>query len=187
MLTKIRSLREAQGLSQETLADRAGISTSQVSRYESGKASLMHPGAERLAAALGLRTAASLLGESSPLIQVIGEVGAGAEIIPLDDGLEWIEGPPGLKSGVAFRVVGTSMMPVYKPGDILFAEQLSRVPGDVVNRDCVVQVEDGPRLVKRLHRGSRQGLFRLFSYETQEISDDLPITAASPVIWIKRE
>lgn len=185
---RLRALRESRGLSQEKLAALAEVSTSQVSRLETGRTQLFTASAKRIAAVLGLASAAELIDQPDRPAEarIFGEVGAGAEVIHLDDGTEFVPAPPELSDPIAVRVRGTSMMPAYREGDVLFAEHRAHVPADVLDRDCIVQVHGGPCLVKLVQRGSAPGLFRLFSYADNTQSDDVALDWAAPVRWVRR-
>ncbi len=58
----LRAVREARGLSLRAVADEAGISAAQLSRAERGLVRLSVPALRRVAAVLGLRELAALLG-----------------------------------------------------------------------------------------------------------------------------
>lgn len=185
--TKLKELRKAAGKSQEQLAHDAGLSHSQISRYENGKSSVFAPGAEAIAAALKLPSAAELLSDRMLRVPLLGYVGAGDKIYPVDDEpVEMVEAPPGEDGVIAVRVRGTSMNPAYRDGDIVMARGEQLPPDGLIGKDCIVQIDGGPRLLKRLHRGSEPGLFRLFSYESHEISEDVRLTWAAPVRWVRR-
>lgn len=139
-----------------------------------------------LARVLGLRSPEELVIEPPPRAHLAGYVGAGAEVTPLDDDNDWIDAPPGMVDPIALQVRGRSMLPVYRPDDILFAERRTDVRPDVFGMDCFVKVTGGPRLVKRVHAGSGRGLVRLYSYDTQDESDDLALDWASAITWVSR-
>jgi transcriptional regulator with XRE-family HTH domain len=173
-------------MSQEALAAAAGLSAPQVSRYETGATSPFAKGIHQLAAALNLPDPGALVGQRPSEARLLGEVGAGAEVFPLDEDGDRFPAPPGLEAPVAVRVTGTSMNPAYRAGDILYAEEVAKVCKDVVGQDCILQCEDGRRLVKRVLRGGEPGTFRLFSYETGDLSDDVRLLWAAPVRWVQR-
>ena len=185
MPNRIKALRTAAGWTQQELADRLDVDKATVWRYESNTMSLLPKIAFELARVLGLKSPEELLDSSPMPVHLIGEVGAGAQVFPLDDANEWLASPPDMVDPTAVRVVGRSMMPVYRPGDVLFAERRSNVTNDVVGQDCIVQVRDGARLVKRVHAGV-PGMFRLYSYDTQDETEDLRLDWASPIRWISR-
>lgn len=127
------------------------------------------------------------LADQQAIVQVASYVGAGEQVFPLgEDGQDMIEAPPGLTDGFAVVVRGTSMLPAYRDGDILFAENRQLGPRDIVGRDCVVQIHDGPRQVKRVVGGRKRGMFRLFSYASLTETGDLKLDWAAPIKWVKR-
>lgn len=108
-----------------------------------------------------------ITGFSAPkLIQVplVGRVGAGAAVIPFDSQEEqMVDAPAETKPNtVAVAVLGNSMFPAYEDGTILYySEKLP--PHDMVNRRCIIELEDGRMFVKVLRQGSRSGLWTLQS------------------------
>lgn len=186
MPNRIKALRRSAGMTQQDLADRLGVDKSTVWRYESGALDLFQKSASEIARVLGVVSPEHLLTSFPDPVRLIGNVGAGAEVIPLDDETIWIDAPPGLHEPMAVEVVGRSMMPVYRPRDVLFAERRDRAADDVIGQDCIVQVTDGRRLVKRVQRGHIKGMYRLYSYDTQDETDDLALDWAAPVRWISR-
>lgn len=174
-------------MTQQELADRLGVDKQTVWRYENGNADFFKKNARELARVLGVRTPEALLHGGPAKVLLVGKVGAGAEVFPLDDDNEWIEAPPGMgEDGFALQVTGRSMLPVYRPNEILFGQMRANVASDVIGADCFVQVTDGPRLVKRVQPGQAKGHFRLYSYDTQDESDDLRLDWAAPVRWVSR-
>jgi SOS-response transcriptional repressor LexA len=146
---------------------------------------------EKLAAALDLDTLEFLRCEERPGVPVVGRIGAGEAIYPIDDhvkgdGLEHIPAPPGLERSVAADVRGDSMFPVYWDGDRVFMERMQDgVPDSAIGQECVVQVHEGPALIKLVRRSASKSLFDLFSYNapTQEAQR---LDWASPVLYVDR-
>lgn len=111
------------------------------------------------------------------MIQVVGYVGAGAEIFATDDhmkgaGLEEIECPmDGLASStVAVRVRGDSMAPAYFDGDLIYYETTHADFRHLLGKECVVAMADGRRFVKQLRR-TQSGQWYLHSYNAEPILD----------------
>ncbi|MDB5415081.1 MAG: family transcriptional regulator [Rubritepida sp.] len=186
MHNRIKALRKASGMSQQDLADRISVDKSTIWRYESGTMELFPKAFVEMAKYLGLSAPEQLLSSFPEPVRLFGNVGAGAEVIPLDEETIWLDGPPGLIDPIAAEVIGKSMLPVYRPNDILFFNRRTRVDDDVIGEDCMVKVADGRILVKRVLRGLARGHYRLFSYDTQEESEDLALDWATPVEWVKR-
>lgn len=108
------------------------------------------------------------------LIPIVGYVGAGAEILPIDDhekggGLDEIEPPfDGLsQSTVAVRVRGNSMAPAFDEGDVLLYDRQDN--GDLVHllgKKCVVALKDKRIFVKEIKR-TPGGEFYLYSINAE--------------------
>ncbi|WP_164867842.1 helix-turn-helix domain-containing protein [Rhodovarius crocodyli] len=186
MANRIKALRKAAGMTQQDLADHIGVDKTTIWRYETGSQEFFQKPVTDMARILGAPSPEQLLSSFPEPVRLYGNVGAGAEVIPLDEETIWLDGPPGLNDPIAAEVVGRSMLPVYRPRDILFFDRRTRVDEDVIGEDCMVKVSDGRILVKRVLRGFLKGHYRLFSYDTQEESEDLRLEWASPVEWVKR-
>lgn len=126
--------------------------------------------------------------ESPVMIGLIGYIGAGESIYPFDDeqAFDQLPAPPGMLGGKAAIVRGASMLPVYRDGDILYFDAEAKAHADAIGRDCMVQIVDGPRQIKRVLRGGKRNTFRLFSYATHSESDDVKLEWAAPVLWVQR-
>jgi transcriptional regulator with XRE-family HTH domain len=178
---RIREAREAADLTQAELAKSFGIEPKAVSQWERDPAHAKRKPARpdidkipALAERLGVTVDWLLTGKTTPpalpQIPVVGYVGAGAEIFLVDDlakGQRIDEAPPfpGQDGpAVAVRVRGDSMLPEIEDGYTLYySRNRDGVPSACLGRLCVVQVHDGPVLVKKLEKGLRTGLFRLHS------------------------
>lgn len=106
-------------------------------------------------------------------VEVLGYIGAGAEVLPIDNGvLDEVSVnfrvAPGTKAAI---VRGSSMHPIFEDGDLIgfSAETLS--PDQAIGKICVVLVEDGRMMVKRVIYGSAPGLFTLQSTNMESIQD----------------
>jgi predicted XRE-type DNA-binding protein len=142
--------------------------------------------------------------EMSAKVPIIGEVGAGGEVYPIDDlpllpraidpaeqdyvNCEWVDAPPGLYwSGVvALRVTGDSMKPFMPPGTVVYyAERFNDgVPDHCLSSLCVVQLRDGRTLLKLVRKSHLHGKFDLQSYNMDTIAD-VELAWCAPVIFIK--
>lgn len=111
-----------------------------------------------------------------PEVPIVSYVGTGAEVFAIDDnakgsGIEMVPAPIGMEDCIGARIKGTSMHPL-KDGWLIFWERDHvGVPEECVGELCVVQVKDGPTLVKDLRRGSRKGLYRLESWNAPTRED----------------
>ncbi len=121
------------------------------------------------------------------VVPLIGYVGAGAEVHIRDNTapIEYVSAPYGSEKVddlAALEVQGDSMYPNIQNGDIIYfvfrhefiEEKCLR------GRACVVQVLDGPILVKRITRGSEPGHYTLISDNAPPI-ENVRIEWAVPV------
>ncbi len=200
LAARIRALRKSLGLSQASFASRVGVDQSNVSRWESG-APPDDAHIVRLAKLAGQHPAAFRYGRlpetdsevaPSDMVSVVGYVGAGQEIFALDvhalgASLEEVEAPEGVgrDTMVAVRVRGESMHPLRDGWLLFYRRDQHGVPETCLNRLCIVKLaDDGPILVKELHRGYREGHFVLSSWNAPPI-EDVRLDWAAPVLSIR--
>jgi len=135
-------------------------------------------------------TVAELQGErAAPLeIDVVSTVGAGAEVFPIDGdrAVDTVEAPPGFV-GSAMVVRGDSAVPMFEDGDVLFVAPSHKDPARFVGKVVVVQVKDGPRMVKRLLRGRSKSRFDLQSINpAAALLADRQIVEVAAIHWVKK-
>lgn len=197
----LKRIRKAAHMSQQRLADQAGISRSTVRDLEVGRyQNATMESIQAMAGVLQIRVTDLTDEPDSLSLPLVGIVGAGAKVSPITDcsnhtEITRVEAPPGYKDGnvAAVEVVGDSMYPVFKDGTILYYKVTSRVDDTaIVNKDCIVQVYDeyengeGDMYCKLVKRGSAPGLYTLRSYNNPEDIEDVKLAWASPIIWTKR-
>ena len=193
--SRLRWARENAGYATATDAARAfNWPVSTYLGHENGDRIPSRDKAKRYAQAFKVRWEWILEGEGSPrtdapaTIPVVGYVGAGSEINPVDDhmqgsGLDETEAPPGTPiSAVSVLVRGDSMYPRYFDGERLFYVRDDRPTEDLIGRECVVQLTDGRLFVKILRRGTRPHHFHLESWNAP-IMEDQAVEWAAPVKW----
>lgn len=182
----IKTLRLAAGLTQAELAKAANTSQAQIFKLENNVRELTKPWAERLAAPLKT-SVEHLLGLDKP-VRVVGYVGAGGQAYYSEGQGELGEAPrpPGFSSGgIALVVRGDSMPGVADDGSLIYYEKRTDPPtDDLIGSICVVGLEDGSVLVKRIYRGSIPGRFDLVSTALGPMKDQNVLWAAK-VDWIK--
>lgn len=190
---------KAVGLRRKDLAAVLGVDPSAITQMIAGRREVRVAEVPKMARALNLADPEiwSLLeatqGETAApqLLPVVGYVGAGAEVVPFDDhamgdGIDKIEAPPGASAdAVAVLVRGSSMEPVYREGDVIVYERRADDLAALLNRECVVALDDGRVYIKQLLRGSAAGLWTLVSWNAPPIAD-VRIVWAAPIAWIKR-
>lgn len=111
---------------------------------------------------------------SKRMIPIVGYVGAGAEVLSIDDhekggGLDEIDPPfDGLShSTVAVRVRGNSMAPAFDEGDVLLYDRQDN--GDLlhlIGKKCIVALKDKRIFVKEIKR-TPAGEFYLYSINAE--------------------
>ncbi|MBS7810514.1 S24 family peptidase [Roseococcus pinisoli] len=185
-MNSIRQIRVKAGLKQAEVIRDSGLDKSSVYRYEKGDIPLFNEGAIAIFGAMGYRTEDEILGAlSGSVAPLIGYVGAGAVVIPVEDDREVVDTPPGLIEPFAVRVRGTSMVPAYRDGDVLICDVQPVTSREILNKDCVVLTIDGRRLVKKVLPGAGSAV-QLLSYETQEAEQNVYLQSAAIVRWVKR-
>jgi len=121
-------------------------------------------------------------------INVIGYIGAGDQVFHfrIDDPRETVPAPPGIDRGIAAYVRGTSMVPAYRPGELVIAAAHDGKVSDLIGQDCFVQVLDGPLYLKRLKREIKDR-FDLESYDDVPVISHQMVEWAAPVRWVRRK
>lgn len=179
---RVREARNALGLTQKQLADQAGCKQADVQRIESGE--VRH--SKYLASILKLL---HLSEDTQATVPVVGYVGAGAEVLSIDDhakgdGIEEVPAPPGMLNGIALIVRGDSMEPKYEDGEIIYIEKTLYSIDALIGAVCYLQLADGRCFLKKLQRGSRAGLFTLISFNGPAIVD-VVIERAYPIAFTR--
>lgn len=187
---RLRGLRRQRGWNQQELADRLRCDRSMVSKYETGEHVMTPDIVERAAALFDVRPGFIQFGEGPPPaeptgIAVIGKVGASAEGDFADDyalgaGGEYIE-PLSAADHIALTVEGDSMVPRFRPGErVIFGPRYDD-PSPLVGQEVMARLKDGRKLLKVLRRGSRDGLFTLYSINTAyDAIEDVELKWALP-------
>ncbi|MRI57355.1 LexA family transcriptional regulator [Methylobacterium sp. DB1607] len=185
---RIAEWREARGLSQEDLADAAGISSGYLSRMERGERNVSLKNLAKIAQALRVPerdlvtdtpTNSGLLPEATEVFRVpLGGriVGGGAIDVSTaqhEPGLEYeIELSVRVPDAtVAYQVVGESMMPVYRPDTVIICRAHTQDIEPLVGKELAVATVDHGRMLKTVHRGSKPGHYDLESFNASTMRD----------------
>ncbi|WDQ98168.1 S24 family peptidase [Devosia sp. J2-20] len=116
-----------------------------------------------------------------------GYVGAGAEVIVLDDGEhDRVSAPRDTRPGtVAVRVRGDSMYPAYESGAVIYYSR-HLPPNEMLNKRAVVQLADGRIFLKILRAGSTPTTWTLQSLNPSfSDMEDQVIDWTAPIDWIR--
>ncbi len=196
MKNRISEWRERRGLTVESLAAAVDTSPGQISRLQNGSRRLDTDWLDRLAKALQCKPL-DLVSNSIPeAVPVVGKVGAGAMVYPIDDYLqggaaEFVEVPPGVdfsQNLVALKVEGDSLEPMLYEGWYVYYN--TRIEGGCEDMNSkvphVVRIKDGATLVKLIRRGYARGKYNLHSYKPGvEIIEDVTIEWCAKIVSIK--
>lgn len=183
----LRRIMERQGVKPTTLSQAVGTSKTLVKDLLGKTGDVQFGTLVRLAGALEVDVAELL---AKPRVPIAGKIGAGGSVLFLDEG-ETVEPdqtvmrPPGISGKlIALMVDGTSMLPKYKDGDIIYIQrQNDGVTDDCIGEDCAVRLVSGETYIKQLNRGSQPGRFTLRSLNADDM-EDVEVEWATRVIFI---
>jgi len=123
---------------------------------------------------------------AAPRVTVAGYIGAGGEVIFEDMGqTDTVLRPPGISGSlIALEVRGSSMLPKYREGDIIYIQRdHDGVLPDYIGEDCAVRLATGETYIKQLMHGSEPGLFTLLSLNAAPI-ENVEVTWATLVRFV---
>lgn len=180
-----------------TAAQSRGWTVSTYLGHENGDRNPSRNAAIKYARAFGVRWEWLLEGEGQALlsgqdINIVGYVGAGDEIYPVDDhelgaGIDDASMPPSApESTVAVRVRGNSMYPRYFDGEDIYYDNTDQPPRELVGRECILELANGRMLVKVIRTGTKKSLFDLESWNAPLMENE-EIKWAAPITWVKRK
>lgn len=127
-------------------------------------------------------------GMSVPIVGLVGADPEGAILFSTSQG-ELGQAPlvPGATTKtVAVEVRGSSMQGIAENGSLVYYNDRHDPPtADLIGQVCVVGLEDGRVLIKRLMRGGRRNTFDLLSFTGANLKDQRVLWAAPVlnVLW----
>lgn len=174
----LRYLRERRNWTQEIVAKMANIAQQTYQRYEAGERRLKADQLPVFAHIFGVAPSDIIDDTIGRRLPIIGFVGAGAEVFPIDELPQWdshfiVDCPREYDPSdtEALIVEGDSMMPI-EPGSIVFVSKSRPLSAtDILGKLCVVQLTNGRRLLKQIRRGYQEGRFNLISTNAAPIED----------------
>jgi repressor LexA len=195
-IERIRALIESQmaekGFSRRSLSKRAELSESAVRDLLTRTD---NPGIDtlrRIAEALEMPVD-QLTGQVA-MVPIVGNVGAGGEVLFMAEvdleangfhGFPMVPRPP-LTRGrlMALVVVGSSMLPKYEDGEIIYVrrDHEGLLP-EYVGKYCAVRTSDGGTFLKILALGSVPGKYTLRSLNAPDM-ENVSVEWASPVLFV---
>lgn len=185
----IRDLKKVTGKNQAELAKELRVSQPTVSRWEQGGS----PISDHKDVILNFAREKGVIKPTdnfmSETIPVVGYVGAGGAILYEEGQGPFGEAPmpPGgaRKETVAVVVRGDSMAGQLEDGWTVYYDDRHDPPtDDLLGKLCVLGLQDGRVLIKRLVRGRDRGHFDLYSAAGGVLLDQL-VTWAARVTWIR--
>jgi len=173
------------GKTQTELAEAIGLTQTMVSNIKNLR---------REMSAVEVFKAAEFLGVPLPneknILEVRHYIGAGAQVIPIDDGGEPIyevEVDFPLPHGAIGAIVrGDSQYPIFEDGDLVAYGGDLLTPEQAIGETCIVQLADGRMLIKKVRRGSQPGLYTLTSTNAPDIEDVAVESARAFIMRISR-
>lgn len=179
---RIREWRDKRELTLEELSERTGISTSYLSRMESGARNVSIKNLEKMAAALEISPSELVTGSDKRTAPMVGYVGAGAEAHLFDHGqgpFGMVDAPDGSTDAtVAVEIRGESLGSFFDRWLVFYDDVRDPPTMDLVGKLCVIGLPDGRVLIKKLAKGSQRGLFTLLSQFESPIFDQVIMWAA---------
>lgn len=170
---KLKEARKAAGLSLEALAAEVGLSTSQLSRFESGTRDPRDVELARIAQVTGVDVMDLM--DSAKTVPLVGYVGAGAETHLFAEGqgpFDQVDAPEGAsETTVAVEIRGESLGALFDQWLIFYDKVERPVTSDMIGRLCVVGLTDGRILVKKIRYGQLTGHYNLISNTEAPIYD----------------
>lgn len=124
-------------------------------------------------------------------VPVLGKIGAGGHVVftanaEEEDGeFEMVPRPP-LVAGrlMALEVQGSSMLPKYESGDIIYVRRVHEgVLPSYIGKYCAVRTSDGGTWLKILAEGSQEGRYTLRSLNAEDMVN-VEVEWASPVLFV---
>jgi repressor LexA len=185
----LRRIMERKKVKPTTLSQRVGSSKTLVADLLTKVSDVQFGTLAKLAGALDVDIGELL---ALPRVPIVGKIGAGGSVIYLavrdEDALEPDETvlrPPGISGKlVALMVQGSSMLPKYRDGDILYIQRNhDGILEDDVGDDCAVRLKSGETYVKQLAHGSKPGRFTLRSLNAPDM-ENVEVEWATRVLFI---
>lgn len=179
----LRDIMDRKGVKPTTLSLQVGKSKSLVKDLLERTNDVSFGTLVKLAGALDV-TVSDLI--SAPRVPIVGYIGAGGTIIFEDMGIDdTVIRPPNISTKlIALVVRGTSMLPKYQDGDIIYiTKDHDGVLPSYVGRDCAVRLVSGETYIKQLMLGNEPGRFTLFSLNAPPM-ENVEVEWATPVAFI---
>ncbi len=188
---EIERAMKVKGFSRRSLSKAADLSETAVrdllSRTDNPGIGTLRRIAEALEMPVDQLTGAALM------VPVLGNIGAGGEVLFTVDpdnelneaeNLPLVPRPPLIQGRLmALAVVGSSMLPKYEDGDVVYVRRdHDGILPTYLNRYCAVRTGDGGTWLKILSPGSQAGRYTLRSLNAPDM-ENVEVEWASPVLF----
>jgi hypothetical protein len=179
------------------LVQAAGLSESVVRGYLAGRSSSITDKnyeklAEAASALLGRRvTADELRGEITQRTDLAIDAYLGTDSTILDysgtEPVRYVKAPDDLADGGALMVKDSAGLPMFEAGDVLIWAKPDSDVTPALGKIAVVQIKNGPRVLRRLMRGRGRYRYHLLAINssTPPLEDRLVLSVA-PIVWVRR-
>lgn len=185
MRNRVRELRIKRGWTVEQLAERAGLSTGQVSKIETSKRGWSVQSLQALADALGCKVVDLIdVTEVWRDVPVFGILETGGVVHPRPSGKKQVtvKAPIAFGELLALTVQNDSLYPRYMAGDTVFCGKNPVDAGACLGRECLVQLENGRSLLRVVHPGTSKGRYNLVAHN-QAPELDCALVSCRPVVY----
>lgn len=186
----LQRIMDRKGVKPTTLSQRIGTSKTLVKDLLTKTGDVQFSTLRKLAGALDVDLGDLL---ALPRVPIVGKIGAGGSVVFVAlqedeqvDPDETVLRPPGVSGKlVALIVEGSSMLPKYQDGDIIYIQRhhWEGVLESDIGDDCAVRLKTGETYVKQLVRGSVPERFTLRSLNAPDM-ENVEVEWATRVLFI---
>jgi transcriptional regulator with XRE-family HTH domain len=128
-----------------------------------------------------------LFGFSVPVVGTVETDGIIYFLDPAEISESVPQPPTALTQLIALKVVGDSLLPIHRHGDILYLSRThDRVDPHCIGEECAVQVEGGLAYLKPLAMGSEAGCYTLRALFGGKDIENVRLAWAAPVLFVSR-
>jgi hypothetical protein len=182
---------ESHKISQRGLAKKIGVDPAAISYTLSGSRKMTMPEAKAIADVLLLpvtevmRQAGIEVLDDVRKVDVAGYIGSASGVTLLPQGThDTAIAPPDVPSG-SFALQVRMVQTTYD-GWLYFVSGQQQEPEQVLDRLCLVAVDDGRLLLAIVRRGYKRSLYNLvLSPDTTAVLENQKVAWAAPVLWIQ--
>ncbi|NND50431.1 MAG: helix-turn-helix transcriptional regulator [Rhizobiales bacterium] len=184
MQTRIRDLRKRRGLTLKELAARIGTTPQTVQRLETANMTVSTDWLDRISTALGVRPVDLLEDREEHTMPLLGNIARHGRIVADRSGTSEFELDLPATSAVAANM-STAIGP-YAVGSVLIGDrQYGSNMANAIGRDCLVGLEDGSHLLRRLVAGFDPESYTLVPLsQGEDVIYDARLVWAAPIVMV---